>query len=464
MDNYDENLSEEDRQLVLHYEAAVALGRLDYFDVDEMEIIIEHYLFDGDIRDAQKALEYGFKLHPGDQYLQCQKAAILLHKGKLRDALKLLDLYRDVDDPVHTFNHAEILYRLGKKSEALAEFRDLVDNSDETADIPGLCFDIISTINRAFDYKNSFYFFEKALAVEPHNLDMLEAKAFTMECLKRPDEAIAIYNQVLDMDPYRRRTWLLLGSLQFNQQNYREALTAYDYVLAIDPTDSLSLAQKAYCQYQLDDMKGAAESCKKYLELMPTDDGMYALLGECYEALEEPSDAQRAYQKAVEINPKNDRAWFGIGIVYLASGETETAKQHIRKAIALNSQALEYGMILADILMTEQNGKEVIPLLQKLVRGVGQESPIAWKRLGDAYLAFDSCEKAQKTYEHTIRLCEKREQPNLENLSLFTAIACYANEDFKKAQNYYNQAKRLNAEAKEDFLRIFPDADKNITL
>ncbi len=463
MDPYNENLSDEDRQLVLHYEAAVALGRLDYFDVDEMEIIIEHYLFEGDIDNAKKALEYGFKLHPGDRYLQCQKAAILLHRGKLRDALKLLDAYRDVDDPVHTFNRAEILYRLGQKSEALAEFRDLVDNSDESTDIPGLCLDIIGTINRTLDYKNSLYFFEKGLAVEPNNLDLLEAKALTVECLNRTDEAIALYNRVLDMDPYRGRTWLLLASLQYDEQNYREALTAYDYALAIDPTDSLSLSQKAYCQYYLGDMQGAAESCKKYLEMMPTDDGMYALLGECYESIEKPKEAQRAYQKAIEINSQNDKAWFGMGATYAVFGEMEKAKQHIRKALAMNPQPLEYNMILADILISEQNSKEAIPLLQKIVRGVGRETPLAWKRLGDAYLAFDSSEKAQNAYERAIMLCEKR-QSNLDGLHFFAAVACYANEDYKKAQNYYNQAKRLDTEAKEDFLRIFPDADEKIKL
>ncbi len=463
MDPYNENLSEEDRQLVLHYEAAVALGRLDYFDVDEMEIIIEHYLFEGDIDNAKKALEYGFKLHPGDRYLQCQKAAILLHRGKLRDALKLLDAYRDVDDPVHTFNRAEILYRLGQKSEALAEFRDLVDNSDESADIPGLCLDIIGTINRALDYKNSLYFFEKGLAVEPNNLDLLEAKALTVECLNRTDEAIALYNRVLDMDPYRGRTWCLLASLQYDEQNYREALTAYDYVLAIDPTDSLSLSQKAYCQYRLGDMQGAAESCKKYLEMMPTDDGMYTLLGECYESLEKPNEAQHAYQKAIEINPKNDQAWFGIGVTYAALDEMEKAKQHIRKALAMNPKPLEYNMMLVDILMREHNGSEVITLLQKVVRGVGREEPLAWKRLGDAYLVFDSSEKAQNAYERAILLCEKR-RSNLDGLQFFTAVACYANEDYKKAQNYYNQAKRLDTEAKEEFLRIFPYADENLTL
>ena len=113
--NYDDELTnEEENEMIRQYEESVAHRRGDYFDVDEMEIIIEHYLFAGDIDAAQQALKYGFRLHPNDSNLYCQKAAILLHLGNLNEALALIERYRDVNDPVHTYNRAEILYKIGR--------------------------------------------------------------------------------------------------------------------------------------------------------------------------------------------------------------------------------------------------------------------------------------------------------------------------------------------------------------
>ncbi len=463
MEANNENLSDEDRELIKHYEAAIAHGRLDYFDVDEMEIIIEHYLFDGDPRDAQRALDYAFRLHPGDRYLQCQKAALLLRDGKLREALQLLEIYRDKNDPVHSFNRAEILYRLGRKREAIAVFRDLVNNNDENNDTPGLCLDIINLINSRQDFAESLYFFDKGLALNPNDLDLLETKGMTLENLDRKSEAIALYNHVLDVDPYRMSAWYMLGSLYFDDDKYREALTAYDYVLAIEPNDTLALSQKAFCQFNIDDIHGAVESCKKYLETTPDDDGMIALLGECYESLEQPAEAQRCYQKSVTLNPQNNAAWFGLGVTQLTLGETEKAKQTIKKAISLKPDALENFMLLVDILIEEGNPAEAINVLLHIVQNIDNTKPYTWKRLGDAYLDVDASDKAQKAYERAMQLCSMHET-EIEGLPLLAAIASYYNADYASAQRYYDQAKRLDTSAREMLLRVFPKAGKHLAL
>lgn len=463
MNANDENLSEEDRELIRHYEEATTLGRLDYFDVDEMEIIIEHYLFDGDPRDAEKALEYGFRLHPDDRYLQCQKAAILLQRGKLREALRLLELYSDADDPVHSFNRAEILYKLGRKHDALAIFRDLVDNNDEDGDTPGLCSDIIRLTNGQQDYKASLYFFDKGLAANPNDLDLLEGKGLTLESMGETAEAAALYNKVLDADPYRVSAWHLLGALHFDHDKFRDALTAYDYALAIEPTDTVALAQKAFCQFNLGDTQGAAASCAKYLKTTPNDDEMLSLLGECYESLDMPSEAQRLYQKAIAANPKNNVAWFGAAIAALNLGETDKAKQNIRQAISLKPDMAEYFMTLADILHEEKNTDGAIDALLHIVRDLDGDMPYAWQKLGDAYMEADAFEKAAEAYERAIALCDAQ-RVRIDGLPLLAAIARYGNADYRQAQNHYDQAKRLDTNAKSTLLRVFPDAAKHLTL
>lgn len=463
MSTYNDNLSDDERELVRHYEEADALGRLDYFDVDEMEIIIEHYLYDGDSRNAQKALEYGFKLHPGDRYLQCQKAAILLQRGQLQEALRLIDLYRDADDPVHTFNRAEILYKLGRKNEALAIFRDLVENNDDENDTPGLCSDIIRLVNSQNDFKNSLYFFDKALAINPNDLDLLETKGMTLDDMGQKAEAAAIYNKVLDADPYRVSTWHMLGICHFESGKFREALTAYDYALAIEPSDSIALAQKAFCQFNIGDENGGIATCVKYLKNNPDDEEMLVLLGQCYANIDKTTEAQQLFQKALTINPKNSSAWFGLSLIELWHGKTNKAKQYITKAIDLSPNTPDMFVALAKIQQEEKNFEGAIDTLLHVVNNLNGDMAEAWGKLGENYMSVNDSAKALEAYERAIKLCDEQHL-QVDELPLLAAVACYDNADYDKAQHYYDRAKRLNDKAKNAILSVIPEAGKHLDL
>ena len=60
-----------------------------FFDVEEFEIIIEHYLEQNDLRKAREVLTYAHQQHPGSMDLKFCEAHVLISMGKLN---------RDLDD------------------------------------------------------------------------------------------------------------------------------------------------------------------------------------------------------------------------------------------------------------------------------------------------------------------------------------------------------------------------------
>lgn len=423
--DYYELPEEEENELVHQYEAAVARKRLDYFDVDEMEIIIEHYLYAGDIDKAQQALKYGFRLHPNDSNLYCQKAAILLTIGKLDEALALIERYRDVNDPVHTYNRAEILYKIGRTREALDEFRHMVDNDDnDVVELKGLCGDIITLLNNYQDYTHSLYFIDKGLAINPNDLDFLEIKGLTLECMDNHRQAIDLYNRVLDLDPYRISTWHYLGALYLDSENYADALKAFDYVLAIAPNNAIALSQKAYCLFYQNDYAKAAEYCRQYLQIYPDDDVLLMLLGECYNNLGDTDRALKVFRKAVALNPDAPEGHIAIGEILDQQGKYNAAIDELRQAVRLNP-----------------------------------DNALTLQKLGNMYFTQADFSAAATAYGRAYRL-----DAHLEKICLCYALAFYGLGDFEQAQKYYNKAKHSDKQAAVVFLQIFPEAATKLTL
>ena len=62
-----------------------------FFDVEEFEMIIEHYLEQNDPRKAGSVLEYAKQQHPGALDLLFCEAHLLMSTGKLNKALEVLD-------------------------------------------------------------------------------------------------------------------------------------------------------------------------------------------------------------------------------------------------------------------------------------------------------------------------------------------------------------------------------------
>ncbi len=474
--NFDDSLSDEDREMIKQYEEAVAQGRSDYFDVDDMEIIIEHYLFtEKGFEKAEQALEYAFKLHPGDRYLYCQQAAIYLAQNKPKKALALLDRYRDRDYPLHTFNHAEALYRLGRRNESIAEFKQLVESvaDDEDYNISSLCSDILRVLTDDIEdddeahqknvFENTLYFYDKILAIDPNDVGMLHAKAATLEAMGQEDEAIALCNRVLDIDPYDVEAWHQIGSIHFKAEQYTEALNDYNYALAIEPDDLQALGQKAYCEYNLQDFENCIATLKKCVKKDSDDEDLWFLMAKCYEQQQDPEKARKAYKKVVAIDPEDADSWYGIAQASCYLRDTKETKHSIKKAIALQPQNPSYLLILADVLHDENRIKECEVLLRHILRVLKPDFAAAWKFYGDLVLGCDAYEEALSYYEKAMELC-KEQEIDIYDIYFFACLAAYGNKDYKKAQEYFDIAKERNSFTPMLVQRIFKDAKKHLKL
>ena len=76
--------------LVKRFERMIEEDGQQYFDLEEFEAIIGHYLSFGQVENAKKVLQYASSLFPENLMLQLREAQILASMGKQIKAIPLL--------------------------------------------------------------------------------------------------------------------------------------------------------------------------------------------------------------------------------------------------------------------------------------------------------------------------------------------------------------------------------------
>lgn len=449
-------LSNEELAIIKHYEEAHKKGQSGYFDVEDLEFIIEHYLQLGELQRAENALQFALKLHPDSSYLHCKKARIYTNLGQFDEALELIEKYQEVGNPAHIFTKAEILLKTDHRVDAIILFRELVDNYSDD-DLTEICLDIVTMLHVFQDYHNSDYFIQKGLEKEPANLDLLVEYAVSLEQLGEIEKAISVYNLILDIDPYKASAWFCLGLLHFNLEHYREALEAFDFNIAINPEDTIAWLQKGHCHFNLEDYVPSIKSYKKYLADYPEDSMVTAFLGECYENCEAFDLALTYFLQAAQLNLENADAWLGAAICMVENNDFTKALDYIKRAIDSNPNSAENYSVLGEI-MDKTNLVEEAKMAYLHSLELDPKQADTWKELGDLYMQSGEFSEAVMSYEKAFAL-----DTTLDKLTLLMSMAYYGAKDIDKMLELFSLAETTYSNALETFLSVFPEAKPLLT-
>ena len=121
------------------FEAMIHAGESKFFDHDDLELLIEHYLERGSIRKAQQVHHYASGLYPESLMLQLREAQILASNGKHVQAiprLKNLLSFEPHNEEIH-LTLANIYSQMREHKLALQHFNALltlpIQNSAKTS-------------------------------------------------------------------------------------------------------------------------------------------------------------------------------------------------------------------------------------------------------------------------------------------------------------------------------------------
>jgi tetratricopeptide (TPR) repeat protein len=334
------NLSheEEDRGLSLSkFESMLKTNKVFFFDSEEFEDVILHYLDSGKINLAKKALKLGLEQHPRATGLKLVQVEILVFDDKLDMAERLLnDLYaiEPTNEEIY-IQKANIYSKRDQHDKAVELLEIALKYTDDFADVYsllGMEYLFMDNLEKA---KENFI---KCLEEDDEDHSALYNVVYCFDFLDQNLEAIDFLNDFIEKNPYSEVAWHQLGRQYYAIKEYEQALRAFDYATLIDDSFLGAFLEMAKT---LEKLKRYDDAINCYNTTMELDDPTsFALLrvGKCYEKLGNREKALKYYLRTVHEDPLLDKAWIAITDFYIRLKNYQKALYYVNKAIGIDNE------------------------------------------------------------------------------------------------------------------------------
>ena len=171
------------------------------------------------------------------------------------------------------------------------------------------------------DINGSIQEFQKALKLDPSNINVHNSLGVCYGLLGDYDKAKSEFNTVIKLNSNEVMAWYNLGFIRMLAGNRNKAL---DLFLKAN-TINQDLFEVAFQTGRLLMDMQQPESGKKFLEhasrLEPKSGAVFRYLGECYTMIGKVSEAIVAYKKAIKNNPSDAASLSALGCLFDAQGE-----------------------------------------------------------------------------------------------------------------------------------------------
>lgn len=202
-------------------------------------------------------------------------------------------------------------------------------------------------------------------------------------------EALAVLNQIAQLDPNNSEIYLKIANLclQENQpdeaamayisaglrlsgkKQFEAAINAFNKGLEIRPNDLTGLKGVVKAQINLGYTDEAAQTLEKVLENEPYNREVIFLLVDCYLDTNNPKDAERIVIQLVEREPANYPKFLDVFKSYLKENDLISAARILSMTtehLLVGGQAAEFGKLVNEILARDPEQVDALRLLVRL--------------------------------------------------------------------------------------------------
>lgn len=181
-------------------------------------------------------------------------------------------------------------------------------------------------------------YLEKAVQINPSNVNALSAYGYTLNQLKDNDEAIIYLNKALELSPDNVNLLGTLGLIYDGLKNWQKCDSIYEKALSIDSTNAL--INNNY-SYSLSERGIKLDKALKMVEIAitaePLNSSYLDTIGWVYFKLGEYQKAKGYIEKAIKIGGENSVMLEHLGDITFMLGNKDQAKKIWEKSYSLDS-------------------------------------------------------------------------------------------------------------------------------
>lgn len=354
-----------ENELAKKFEEMIENGIEYYFDSEELEDIIIHYLEIGDISFAELASNFALKLHPNSIEIKTKKLEVLLELENYSQAKGLINELLSTSMKTTDFLVccAKYYSNLGNPKRAIEYCEEALELHEEENFLHNFIADECVNLDDPF---KALKHYQSALKFDPEDDYALENIMRCYNLLNKSEDAVEFLKHYLDEFPFSETAWFEYGQFFFNKKNYEEAITGFDYLLAINSQSLGVYANKAACYEAMKSWQKAIEVYEEMLELEYTKAFTYYRIGLCHKENHELSSALAAFQKSLVEDPQFYLSMMEQSHIYEEMGRMAEALHFAREATLLNDSNIDYHKRLIFLYIDSEHFSESIYSLEKI--------------------------------------------------------------------------------------------------
>ncbi|MEX0288961.1 MAG: tetratricopeptide repeat protein [Flavobacteriaceae bacterium] len=349
--------NERPSQPIAKFESMLKTDDVYFFDAEDFEDIIHHYLNNGKISLAKKAIKIGLQQHPDATELKLLQVEVLVFENNLETAENILDELQIVNSHNEEIyvQRANIYSKKDNHEAAIILLKRALELAQGSIDI-------YSLLGMEYLFMDDFEMakqnFMKCVDIDQQDYSSLYNVIYCFEFLEDYEGAIHYLNEYLERNPYCQVAWHQLGKQYFTEQMFQEALAAFDFAIISDDTFIGAYFEKGKVLEKMGKYEEAIENYETTIKIEDPTSHAYLRMGKCYEKLDNDDLAKYYYYQTVHEDPLLDKGWLAITDFYCRKKNFERALYYVNKAINIDGENALYWKKCAGIHFALKNYDE----------------------------------------------------------------------------------------------------------
>jgi len=401
---------------IAKFESMLKTDDVYFFDAEDFEDIIHHYLNHGKIALAKKAIKISLKQHPDSIELKLLDVEVLVFENNFEKAEQLLDKLQllDTNNEEIYIQRANIYSKKDNHEAAVALLTKALELSSDS-------FDVHSLLGMEYlfmdDFKSAKESFIKCVGFDEQDYSSLYNVIYCFEFLEDYEGAIIYLNDYLERNPYCEVAWHQLGKQYFSKKMFVEALAAYDFAIISDDSFIGAYFEKGKVLEKLGRFQEAIDNYENTIKIEDPTSHAYLRIGKCYEKLCNDEMAKYYYYQTVHEDPLLDKGWLAITDFYFNNSNFEKALYYINKALNIDGENPMYWKKCAKINTALQNYDQADFAYKQTIELGNYEL--------DTWLDWASVAKKNKDYESGLHILAQGKEFYPESAEILFKIAGY---------------------------------------
>ena len=439
------------QELIERFENQLESGMPLFFDADELNIILEHYVQKNDIPKINIIADLASTYHTTNPLTNLIMAKKYLSVQDASNALPYLrEDNNNTEDADYQLSLAYCYSLLDEHQNSLTAYKKAIKLLDKEN-----CDDIYNSMAVEYmmlrDFERALYYFKKGLNASP---DIAEQYAEITNCyffLDRADEAIEFFKGEVDKNPYSIVAWMTLGNCYLRVQLLEKAVEQYEYAMAIDQHFPSAYVNIATIYNELDRYQDSIDIIEEAFRNNVKKPILYCLYGEAMAKTGNKLEAINNFNKAIELDENIAEAYAGLGFIFCEENNHPSAIKFLTRAHKLSPYNTDYLFVLVE----EHNKMEQFSTSLKYLKEIEELFPyevnlyIAYM---EVYILLDDVKNAIRYIEKGLKLLGRQA-----TLLYRLAFINFVDEDYELGMMNLEEALSLDYEGVQEFIDFDPN-------